>query len=132
VGLRTVATTTAEGKQPHNDVIRSYVELGIPGLLSYLFVLLLMVWTTGRAAADAARRRIGGVERAVTEAGFVVAISLAVLSIVANLMSQAVVTIYAVSVIGLASGLYLRRKRLDAEADAAADVLARSASIPRT
>jgi len=32
----------------------------------------------------------------------------------------------------LASGLYLRRKRLDAEADAAADVLARSASIPRT
>jgi murein biosynthesis integral membrane protein MurJ len=132
VGLRTVATTTAEGKQPHNDVIRSYVELGIPGLLSYLFVLLLMVWTTGRAAADAARRRIGGVERAVTEAGFVVAISLAVLSIVANLMSQAVVTIYAVSVIALASGLYLRRKRLDAEADAAADVLARSASIPRT
>lgn len=132
VGLRAVATTTFEGKQPHNDVIRSYVELGIPGLLSYLFVLILMLWTTAKGAADAARRRLGGVERAIAEAGFVVAVALAILSLVANLMSQAVVTLYMVTIIGLASGAYLRRKRLDAEADSAADVAARSARIART
>lgn len=131
VGLRTVATTTAEGKQPHNDIIRSYVELGIPGLLSYLLVLILMVWTTAKGAADAARRGVRGIERAIAEAGLVVAISVAVLSLVANLMSQAVVTIYAVTVIGLASGTYLRRKRLDAQAEEDADVRARSARIVR-
>ena len=132
VGLRTVATTTSEGKQPHNDVIRSYVELGIPGLLSYLFVLILMVWTSARGAADAARRGLRGFERAIAEAGLVVALSVAVLSLVANLMSQAVVTLYAVSIIALASGGFLRRRRLDAEADAAADELARSVRITRT
>ena len=132
VGLRTVATTTSEGKQPHNDVIRSYVELGIPGLLSYLFVLILMVWTSARGAADAARRGLRGFERAIAEAGLVVALSVAVLSLVANLMSQAVVTLYAVSMIALASGGFVRRRRLDAEADAAADELARSVRITRT
>ena len=132
VGLRGVAQTTAEGKQPHNDIVRAYVELGIPGLLSYVFVLALMVWTTARAARDAARRRLGGVERAIAEAAYITAISLVLLSLVANLMSQVVVTVYAVTVIALASGTYLRRRRLDAEADAAADLRARSARVART
>ena len=132
VGLRSVAQTTAEGKQPHNDVIRAYVELGIPGLLAYVLVLLLMVWTTWRAAADAARRRLTGIPRAISEAGFVVALAVAILSVVANLMSQVVVMIYAVSVIALSSGAYLRRRRLDAEADSSADRAARSARIART
>lgn len=124
VGLRSVAQTTAEGKQPHNDVIRAYVELGVPGVLSYLFVLILMVGTTFRGARDAARRKLGGMERAVAEAGFAVALSVAVLSLVANLMSQVVVMAYAVAVIGLASGAYLRRRRLDAEGGAAAATVA--------
>ena len=132
VGLRSVAQTTAEGKQPHNDVIRAYVELGIPGLLSYVLVLVLMLWTSWRAAADAARRRLTGIPRAITEAGFVVAVAVAILSVVANLMSQVVVMMYAVSVIALSSGAYLRRRRLDAEADSSADRAARSMRIVRT
>lgn len=132
VGLRSVVESTAEGKQPHNDVIRSYVELGVAGVLSYLLVLVLMVSTTWRAARDAARRRLGGMERGITEAGFVVALSMALLSLVANLMSQVVVTMYTVSIIALASGAYLRRRRLDAEAEAESDARARSARLSRT
>ncbi len=131
VGLRSVAQTTNEGKQPHNDVIRSYVELGIPGLLSYLFVLGMMVWTGVRAAADARRRRLRGIERAISEAGLVVALSVVTLSLVANLMSQVVVMMYAVAVLALSSGAYLRRRRLDVVEATAADA-ARLARVPRT
>lgn len=116
VGLRTVSKTTTAAKQPHNDVVRAYVELGIPGLVSYLVLLVLMVWHSLSAALDAARRRLGGTERAVTEAALVVAVAVVVLSLVANLMSQVVVMMYAVTVLGLSSGAYLRRLRRDAEA----------------
>lgn len=116
VGLRTVSKTTTAAKQPHNDVVRAYVELGIPGLVSYLVLLVLMVWHALAAALDAGRRRLGGIERAVTEAALVVAVAVVVLSMVANLMSQVVVMLYAVTVLGLSSGAYLRRLRRDAAA----------------
>lgn len=115
VGLRTVATTTTAAKQPHNDLVRAYVEVGIPGLVSYLVLLTLMVWCSLTAAVDASRRRLGGLERAVTEAALVTALGVALLSLVANLMSQVVVMMYAVTILALSSGAYLRRRRLDAE-----------------
>ncbi len=116
VGLRTVATTTTAAKQPHNDVVRAYVELGIPGLVSYLVLLALMVSASVAAALDASRRGLRGLERAVTEAALVTSLSVALLSLVANLMSQVVVMMYAVTILALSSGAYLRRRRLDAEA----------------
>ncbi len=132
VGLRSVAATTEEGKSPHNDVVRSYVELGIPGLVTYLFVLGMMLWTGIAAAADARRRRLRGIDRALAEASLVVALTMVTLSFVANLMSQVVVTLYAVTVLALASGACLRRRRLDAAAQAMAADAARLARVART
>jgi putative inorganic carbon (HCO3(-)) transporter len=115
VGLRAVSMTTTAAKQPHNDIVRAYVELGIPGLVSYLALLALMIWSSFVAALDAGRRRLGGIERAVTEAALVTAIGIGLLSLVANLMSQVVVMAYAVTILALSSGAYLRRRRIDAE-----------------
>ena len=127
-----MAATTEEGKSPHNDVVRSYVELGIPGLVTYLFVLGMMLWTGIAAAADARRRRLRGIDRALAEASLVVALTMVTLSFVANLMSQVVVTLYAVTVLALASGACLRRRRLDAAAQAMAADAARLARVART
>jgi putative inorganic carbon (HCO3(-)) transporter len=43
IGPNATPSLTEEGKQPHNDFIRAYVETGVIGLLAYLFLLAALV-----------------------------------------------------------------------------------------
>ena len=98
VGLRTVATTTTAAKQPHNDLVRAYVELGIPGLLSYVVLLALMVWGSLTAAVDASRRRLRWARTCRHRGGVRHGPGGRRLSL-ANPMSQVVVMMYAVTLL---------------------------------
>lgn len=44
VGLGVVSELTDSGREPHNDFVRSFVELGAIGLAAYLGFLLVMGW----------------------------------------------------------------------------------------
>lgn len=111
IGLKQVAARAAEGKQPHNDFLRAYVEMGVFGLAAYLY----FTWQLLATAARAVRRTRGttGPDRALavgfagTAAGYVL------MCLVANLMSQVVVGLYVMGIAGtgaaLASGALMSR-----------------------
>ncbi len=44
VGLGVVSELTDSGREPHNDFVRSFVELGAIGLAAYIGFLLVMGW----------------------------------------------------------------------------------------
>ena len=77
-------------KQPHNDFVRAYVELGAIGLMAYILLLIAMARVAVRGVRDARAGWQRGV--AVGFAGCFVAFVL--VSLVANVMSQAVVLWY--------------------------------------
>jgi putative inorganic carbon (HCO3(-)) transporter len=52
VGLGVVSEITESGREPHNDFIRSFVELGAIGLTAYIGFLLLMGWQARKALAE--------------------------------------------------------------------------------
>ncbi len=113
VGLKAVASTTEEAKQPHNDFVRAFVELGVPGLLAYTFMLFQLVRRTLTAVRVSERLQPHTLERGVALASLGVATVVVVLSCVANLMSQVVIMWYAVSVVALASGNLMRAERVE-------------------
>ena len=90
IGLRVTEEISLGAKQPHNDFVRAYVELGAIGLMAYILLLIAMARVAVRGVRDA---RVGwqrGV--AVGFAGCFVAFVL--VSLAANVMSQAVVLWY--------------------------------------
>ena len=110
VGLRQVAETLPEAKQVHNDFLRAYVELGVLGLIAFTLLCLQFIAVGFRGAA--AWRHHGG---AVPRVQFVAASAFAgiaagyvVMSLTANLMSQAVVLLYIMTMAGLASASLVR------------------------
>jgi putative inorganic carbon (HCO3(-)) transporter len=90
IGLRVTEVISGGSKQPHNDFLRAYVEMGAIGLMAYI----LLVGSLARVAASGVRYARDGWERgvAVGFAGCFVAFVL--VSLVANVMSQAVVLWY--------------------------------------
>lgn len=52
VGLGVVSEITESGREPHNDFVRSFVELGSIGLTTYIGFLLLMGWQARKALAE--------------------------------------------------------------------------------
>jgi len=101
IGLKMVAAEADEGKQPHNDIIRAYVELGVLGLLAYVGLLVAFV-RTAMAGLRAARRRRGpSLDRGIAVGFAGVVIAFIVLSLVANVMSQVVLLWYFLALAGL-------------------------------
>ncbi len=103
IGLKQVVEESSEGKQPHNDYLRAYVEMGVLGLATYVW-LMAQIMATGvravRASAKASRRTYA------FAVGFCgVAAGYLLMSLVANLMSQVVVGIYFAALAGAASAL---------------------------
>ncbi len=90
IGLRVTEEISGGAKQPHNDFVRAYVELGAIGLMAYILLLTAMARVAARGVRDAAAGWQRGV--AVGFAGCFVAFVL--VSLVANVMSQAVVLWY--------------------------------------
>lgn len=106
IGLKSVAEESTESKQPHNDYLRAYVELGVLGLAAFGWMMAQMLATGVRAM----RATVGGRRRDYAFAvGFcAVAAGYLLMSLVANLMSQVVVGIYFAALAGAASALVPR------------------------
>jgi len=108
IGLKQVAAQSTEGKQPHNDFLRAYVEMGLIGLAAYLW-LMWQVLATGVRAMRATRdgppeNRALAVGAAGVAAGYVL------MSLVANLMSQVVVGLYFAAFVAVGAALVGRSR----------------------
>jgi len=57
VGLGVVSEITESGREPHNDFVRSFVELGAIGLIAYVGFLLALGWQARNALARTRDRR---------------------------------------------------------------------------
>ncbi len=101
IGLKQIAAESEEAKQPHNDFLRSYVELGVAGLAAYVYLVWQYVATALRAVR-VARPRGRGLAKA-SLVGFAgVACGYALMGLVMNLFTQVVVGMYFYAVAGLA------------------------------
>ena len=92
IGLKQVAAQTVEAKQPHNDFLRAFVEMGVLGLAAYGWLMWQFI-ATGRRAAHATRGAVGR-DRALAMGYAGAAVGYVVMCLVANLMSQVVVGLY--------------------------------------
>jgi O-antigen ligase len=90
IGMKMVELDTNDGKLPHNDYLRSYVETGGLGLLAYLGLLGTILYV----ARKALRRAAGGLDRGVAVGFAGCALALLVISVSDNLMTQSVVLWY--------------------------------------
>jgi O-antigen ligase len=108
IGLKQVAAQSPEGKQPHNDFLRAYVEMGLIGLAAYLWLLWQVLATCVRAVRATrdgpAENRAMAVGAAGAAAGYVL------MSLVANLMTQVVVGLYFATFVAIAAALVARSK----------------------
>lgn len=126
IGLKQIAQSLPEAKQPHNDFVRAYVELGVLGFTTFLAMLgwfvLFGFRSAGRLRAE--RGQPGRSLDVAIAGGFAgVAVAFATMSIVANLMSQTVVLVYVMALAALASAVAIRaqdRRRAEVRAKAAA------------
>jgi O-antigen ligase len=89
-GLRTVAASTDVAKEPHNDFIRVYVEMGLVGMAAYLWLLGTMV----RVAARGLRTATAGIHRGIVVAFTAMLSAFLLLSLVSNVITQLVVLWY--------------------------------------
>lgn len=93
IGPKMTQYVADQGKVPHNDFLRAYVETGLVGLCAYAAVVLALIHTARGALARGAPGLDRGV--AVGFAGCVA--SFIVFSVAENLMSQVVVLWYFVA-----------------------------------
>jgi O-antigen ligase len=97
IGLK--MTSEVADKLPHNDYLRSYVEMGLVGLAAFITVLVAMIrtpWKALKIATDPLQRGI--------LLGFLsIGVALAVASLADNLINQVVVLWYVFALAGCAS-----------------------------
>jgi O-antigen ligase len=97
IGLK--MTPELSGKLPHNDYLRSYVEMGLVGLVSFVVMLVAMIrtpWKALRTATDPLQRGI--------LLGFLaIAVAIGVASLADNLINQVVVLWYVFAFAGCAN-----------------------------
>lgn len=97
IGLK--MTSEVADKLPHNDYLRSYVEMGLVGLAAFITVLVAMIrtpWKALKIATDPLHRGI--------LLGFLsIGVALAVASLADNLINQVVVLWYVFALAGCAS-----------------------------
>ena len=91
IGLAQTQYQTDQQKQPHNDYLRAYVEMGVVGLAAYLAMLGALIALGIRAIQASAR---GTLERGVAVGFLGAAVAYVAVSAVANVMSNVVVLWY--------------------------------------
>ncbi len=89
-GLRTVRAETDVAKEPHNDFIRVYVELGLIGLSAYLWFLFSMVGMARRSIKETQ----APLEHAVAVGFMGCLAAFLLLSLVSNVITQLVILWY--------------------------------------
>lgn len=108
IGLNMTQYNTDAAKQPHNDFIRAYVEMGLIGLGAYLAMLIALVGL-GRRAVRASLP--GTLDRGVA-AGFLgCAVAFVAVSLSANVTSNVVSLWYLFTFAAAASGVVLRQRQ---------------------
>ncbi len=106
IGLNGTQYETDVAKQPHNDVIRAYVETGVFGLVGYLSMLIAVMGVGRRAMSRSVR---GTFEHAVGAGSLAASLTFVLGSLAANVMSN-VVTLFPVFAFA-ACASYVSRSR---------------------
>jgi putative inorganic carbon (hco3(-)) transporter len=107
IGLNMTQYNTDAAKQPHNDFIRAYVEMGVIGLGAYLAMLIALVGLGRRAVRASPPRTL---DRGVA-AGFLgCAVAFVAVSASANITSNVVSLWYLFTFAAAASGVVLRNR----------------------
>jgi putative inorganic carbon (hco3(-)) transporter len=108
IGLNMTQYNTDAAKQPHNDFIRAYVEMGVLGFGAYLAMLIALVGLGRRAVRASPPRTL---DRGVA-AGFLgCAVAFVAVSASANITSNVVSLWYLFTFAAAASGVVLRHRQ---------------------
>jgi putative inorganic carbon (HCO3(-)) transporter len=91
IGLNMTQYNTKAAKQPHSDVVRAFVEMGLLGLAAYVTLLVLFI-TTGVKAVRASMA--GTFDRGVAVGYLGCAAAVVTASLTANIMSNVVTLWY--------------------------------------
>ena len=89
IGLK--MTSEVSDKLPHNDYLRSYVEMGLVGLAAFIVMLVAMIRTPCEGAARCATDPL---QRGILLGFLAIGVALAVASLADNLINQVVVLWY--------------------------------------
>jgi O-antigen ligase len=89
IGLKGTESLTAS-KQPHNDFLRAYVEMGVIGLMAYV----LLLYALAKVAVAGVKRSRPGWEHGVGVGFAACYLAFVLVSLSANVMSQAAVLWY--------------------------------------
>lgn len=102
IGPNMTQHETPQAKKPHNDLLRAYVETGVAGLLAYLAMLVLLLYT----ARSALRRAPpGSLERGVAVGFAGCAVAFIAVSLGSNVISNVVTLWYFVAFAAAASAI---------------------------
>lgn len=108
IGYGMTSYLTQQGKQPHNDYLRAYVETGVLGLVAYLVFIVLLVRTGLRAARAAPP---GTLDRSVAVGYLGCATAMALASIGSNQINGVAQLWYFVAFAAAASSVLRRANR---------------------
>jgi putative inorganic carbon (HCO3(-)) transporter len=104
IGLATTQRVTENEKQPHNDFVRTYVEMGIVGFLTYVAVVVAVLrlgWSAVKTSPTASFEQSVGI-------GFLgCGVAFIAVSFVANVISNVVILWYFLTFAAAASAVVL-------------------------
>jgi O-antigen ligase len=102
IGLGQTQYLTEQGKQPHNDFVRAYVETGLIGLATYIWMLCCLMGMAWRAVK---MTRTQALDRGLAVGVFGCVTSFLAISLVANLFTSVVVLWYFFALAAAASAI---------------------------
>jgi O-antigen ligase len=114
IGYGMTGYLAQEGKSPHNDYLRAYVETGLIGLAVYLVVIVLLIRLGLRAVRAAPP---GTLDRGVAVGYLGCAVALALTSVASNEIVSVVILWYFVALAAMASAVLRRATRTRSAAE---------------
>lgn len=109
IGYGMTSYLTQQGKQPHNDFLRAYVETGLIGLVVYLVVIVLLLRLGLRAVRMAPP---GTLDRSVAVGYLGCAVALVLTSLSSNVITNVAQIWYFVAIAAAASAVLRRHTRV--------------------
>jgi putative inorganic carbon (HCO3(-)) transporter len=119
IGINMTQYNTDAAKQPHNDFVRAYVEMGLLGFGAYVTMLISLL-ALGRRAARAGPR--GTLDRGIGVGFLGCAVAFVAVSAAANVMSN-VVTLWYLFAFAAAASAVVRLNPSNGNAPAAANLV---------
>jgi putative inorganic carbon (HCO3(-)) transporter len=128
IGLGITSATTESEREPHNDLLRAYVEKGIIGFVAYVWVLVSLIALGRRALRVAPPHTL---DRGVAVGFMGCAVAFLAVSLVANLMSNVIILWYFFAFAAAASSV-VRRRSADWQVRQELEGRRRDAMMPAT